>query len=164
MIAYLCPGFLVLLGVSVYVPIVQEWLEIPAQGSIPIGGFLFVLLGSLTLGVIISGLRWATVNPVMGALGLQKPEITVAELFQRPGDEPVKILQTVNQGYYRYYQFYANILISVILTGILLAMSWRATWTEWIIASGAFAALVGILLGSAYDSLNRFYSNIEELT
>ena len=63
-IAYLLPGFVALLGVSFFSEPVQTWFSVSPVALPTVGGFLYVTLGSLSAGVIVSTVRWATVDTI----------------------------------------------------------------------------------------------------
>ena len=78
-IAFLIPGMVGLYAVSIYVPVIREWFGIAVDQSTTIGGFLFVIVASIGMGVFISGMRWFVLEHLIWKR--ESPELNTA---QRP--------------------------------------------------------------------------------
>ena len=109
-IAYVIPGFVVLWGASYHSPTVSGWV---GSDGASIGSFLYVLLGSLAAGLLISALRWATIDSLHHATGVTSPSLDFSSL-QNKLDSFVLIVE----GNYRYYQYYANMFVAILVLGI----------------------------------------------
>lgn len=71
------------MGVVYFSPTIRSWLEPSSLVTAPtLGSFLYVLLGSLAAGLIISALRWATLDTFHHATGLAAPALNFATLPQ----------------------------------------------------------------------------------
>ena len=141
-------------GVSHYSPAVEQWFGFAAQVETTVGGFLFVLLASLATGVFVSGLRWATIDRVMRWTGTKRPALNEANWA-----EPDKLaaFSRANEDFYRYYQFYSNMIIASILTfGLSMNALGLLPWERPVIT---VLLVIGeiILFTSARNSLENYY-------
>src|SRR5271154_3653500 len=62
LVAYLVPGATVLLGASQFSPILRAWLASTPTDAPTIGGFLYLTVASLGVGMTVSAVRWSTVD------------------------------------------------------------------------------------------------------
>ena len=62
LIAYLVPGAIALVGISEIEPSIAKLLAFGSNGSPTIGGFLYITVAAIVAGMIISAIRWATVD------------------------------------------------------------------------------------------------------
>src|SRR4051812_28341633 len=62
LIAYLVPGATVLLGLSQFSPTLQSWFAAAPAETPTIGGFLYLTVASLTAGMTVNAVRWATID------------------------------------------------------------------------------------------------------
>jgi hypothetical protein len=156
LIAFCLPGFILLLALSYSFPDLKDWLAISAaKDGASIGGFLYSTLASLSLGLLLSGLRWATVDQVLARefwiFGEALPNIDFRELDNK---EKLAAFLNVVENHYRYYQYYSNSLVAVELGG--LAYLWnggKASVSQWILT----IVLVGILYAASRDCFRKFY-------
>ena len=151
-IAFLIPGMVGLYAVSFYVPVIREWFGIAVAQSTTIGGFLFVIVASLGMGVFISGVRWLVLErmfwnrtpPTLNAVGRRA---TQTEL----------VYQNLVWQFYDFYLFYANMLFAIVL--LYLAWVFVEWWPEGVKLVATTALLIPtcfVLYKSARNSLNRF--------
>ena len=59
-IAFVIPGMIALYALAFFVPSLHAWFGLTQQPTI--AGFLFVVLGSIGLGVFVSGIRWRALD------------------------------------------------------------------------------------------------------
>jgi hypothetical protein len=155
LIAFCLPGFILLLGLSYSFPDLKDWLAISAsKDGASIGGFLYSTLASLSLGLLLSGLRWATVDQFLEreyrVFGEPLPEIDFKELDQK--DKLAAFLGVV-ENHYRYYQYYSNSLVAVELGGLSYLYNIRkASALQWILV----LFLIGILYLASRDCFRKF--------
>ncbi len=155
LIAFCLPGFILLLALSYSLPDVKDWLAISAsKEGASIGGFLYSTLASLSLGLLLSGLRWATVDQILERefwiFGEALPKIDFKELDNK--DKLAAFLGVV-ENHYRYYQYYSNSLVAVELGG--LSYLWKfgkASAFQWTLA----IILIGILFAASRDCFRKF--------
>lgn len=101
LIAYLVPGATVLAGFSPFSPILRSWFAAaPTDGPI-IGGFLYLTVASIAVGMTVSAVRWALVDTVHSHTGLPLPPLN----FSRLGKN-VAAYGLLIEIHYRHYQFY----------------------------------------------------------
>jgi hypothetical protein len=156
LIAFCLPGFILLLALSYSFPDLKDWLATSgAKEGASIAGFLYSTLASLSLGLLLSGLRWATVDQFLERecwiFGEALPKIDFKELDNK--DTLVAFLGIV-ENHYRYYQYYSNSLVAVELGG--LSYLWNVggvSVLQWILA----IFLVGILFAASRDCFRKYH-------
>ncbi len=159
LIAYVIPGFIVLWGVGLVDDRVAEWLSGPAIEAGPtIGGFLYVTIASIGLGMTASAVRWLVVDTIHHLTGLTRPRWSDQPLHER-----IAGYTWIIENHYRYYQFYGNSAVALFFT----ALVWRATTPEvgndlgWIDAS--LIALEAVLLAGSRSALELYYRRAASL-
>lgn len=160
-IAFIAPGAVVLWGISRFSADVREWFGIAAEAETSVGGFLFVLLGAVAVGVFVSGVRWAIIDKTLERFASTKmPELDRSKL---KSDDVRATYETLTEMYYRYYQFYANMLIAMVaaysmwLADLGLNPLERPAASAGVITTGFF------LFISAQDALSRYYRHVKEI-
>lgn len=108
LIAYLVPGATALLGVSPFSATLREWFATAPASSPTVGGFLYVTVASIAVGMTLSAIRWLVVDTIHGRTGLKPPPLDFAGLGQN-----VEAFVLLIEIHYRHYQFYANMLVAV---------------------------------------------------
>ena len=151
-IAYVIPGFVALWGLSFFSPTVRTWFSSPTDNSPAVAGFLYVLLASTAVGLIVSAIRWAVIDRVHAWTGLPSPQWDYAALNDR-----LPAFQVLVQHHYRYYQFYSNLLVAVILaysarSAALRIWPGQGGWTD-----GAVLLVVAILIAGSRDTLRKYH-------
>ncbi|MGA2501269.1 MAG: hypothetical protein ABSH20_26315, partial [Tepidisphaeraceae bacterium] len=116
-IAYMLPGLVCLAGLSPFSPMVRSWLAMTGSGN-PAGsagpgapsvaGFCFVALASLAAGLMVSAVRWAAVDSLHHRTGVTRPAWEDATLSVK-----LEAFDYIVENHYRYYQFYANMLVAL---------------------------------------------------
>jgi hypothetical protein len=150
-IAYLVPGAVALWGAGYLFEPIRNWFGASAEGSPTIGGFLYVSLGSIGAGLLVSAIRWAIVDKIYHATGIKEPNWNFSRL---PGR--VHAFEGLVENHYRYYQFYSNLLVALIFlfgAGLPFFNSSAAPG----IALG-FLGLAIILVLASRDALRKYYS------
>jgi hypothetical protein len=159
-IAFLIPGVVGLYALSFFAPAVQEWFGIAAKGSTSIGGFLFVVLGSIGMGVFISGLRWLVLEQWLAFV--QRRPLNLDDARRR--DEKCEAAyQDLLFRHYQFYQFYANMPFAL-----------GFAYIAWFVAEGrvgerAFWLLLlmliadGVLLACAKNAITAYAAKVSGL-
>ncbi len=156
LIAFVIPGFTTVWGMSPYVPTFQRWLHV-SNGDVPtVGGFLFVSLASVAVGVIVSAIRWAIIDPVHHATGIQRPRFDDQRL-----EANVTAFQVLVEHHYRYYQFYANMFVVVMVTRLAPHLLGDAAPNGWTDVGAVVLGL--ILLVASRDTLRKYYERTAQL-
>jgi len=111
-IAFLVPGFVSLWGASYHSASIRGWFATGQESAPTVGGFLYVTVASIAAGVAVSGLRWFVIDIIWCAIWqAQRHELDFENL---PGKEDA--FSFINENHYRYYQYYANMLIAGLMT------------------------------------------------
>lgn len=149
-IAYLLPGLTALYGLPFGVN-GQPWWTLAAGTDPSLPQLALLLVAALAAGLTVSTVRWLVIDGVHHRTGLRP----VAWDFARLG-ENVGAFEFLIQIHYRYYKFYANMVVALVwayATGGYTA-GWRGL-AYWLLAALFF-------LGSR-DALRRYYDRVGRL-
>ena len=138
LITYLLPGLACLICVSFWLPPFQEMLRSFVKSDSDVGSFLFVLLVSLILGLVLNAIRWAVYEKMF----LRKrhlPSHYFAEISKN--DRLLAVHTTIDENF-RYHQFYGN--LSLVLPAFGFAMLTRISVTH------GPLALLSVVLASLF--------------
>src|SRR5438045_8188296 len=113
MVAYVLPGFIGLAGLAPFVPAVSGWLQPLNQAEASLGAPLYAVLAATTIGMIVSAFRWILVDHFLQRTGVRPPTWDDSRLEER-----IVAFDYLVENHYRYYQFYANSLVAVLVTYI----------------------------------------------
>jgi len=72
LIAYVLPGLTVLWGASHFSATLQSWLASNSTDLPTVGGFLYITLGSVAAGMMMSTVRWLLVDGIHHLTGLKE--------------------------------------------------------------------------------------------
>ena len=154
LIAYLIPGWVVLLGVSLKSTVVAQWMAGSIAQTPSVAGFLFATLASIAIGVFVSTVRWLTVDRLIGLVGVKPTSMDFGELHQRH-----LALKLLIESHYRYYQFHSNLIVAL---PIACLMRWHEKGIQW---AEIFLLLivVAVLTAGAYDTLEKYFKRMREV-
>lgn len=153
LIAYLIPGFLGLWGIRGTSETLEAWMAADASSMPSVGGFLYITLASIASGMILSTIRWAVLDNVHHATGIEKPDWDFLHLRDR-----TTAFNLLNEQLYRYYQFYGNSTMA--LVAVLIARLWERTTNVYDLGIVLLAFL--LILGSR-DTLKKYYLRVTAL-
>ena len=175
LIAFVAPGFMVLEALALRFHEASDWVEQALKSDQSVGAFLFAALASLSLGLVVSGVRalaldWLYKRGIvirvrvrgwcMSAELLKPIEVpqTNFRLLDKEGSRDAYLL--IVENYYRYYQFYSNTLIAVL---VLVVCAWNKLPTSHLAIglAGSVAALV--LFSSARNSYQKMAVGLSSL-
>lgn len=154
-IGFLIPGMIGLYAAALHVEMFREWFGVAARAeSSSVGGFLFVIVASIGVGVFISSLRWLVLERWIWRR--TPPE---HDASRRRDTQTELVYQNLVWQYYQFYLFAANTMFAL----VLLYASWLAAE----LLSAGFrpglclpAALLApasyVLYTAAEDSLGRY--------
>ncbi len=108
LVAYLLPGATVLLGVSPFSPLVKSWFAVSPDGTPTIGGFLFLTVASMGVGMTVSAIRWLIIDTLHRLTGLALPRLEFTRLG--PNVEAFALLIDIH---YKHFLYYGNEAIAV---------------------------------------------------
>jgi hypothetical protein len=151
-IAYVLPGFTAIHGLPLASSSAAGWSAIFSTPTPSIVDLLIVVLQATTVGLVVSAVRWLTVDTLHQRTGLVAPTWNVAKL-----GHGIAALELLIQIHYRYYKFYANMAVAMTWS---LAVSGRAigTWTV-----VGHVALMGLFLVASRDALKKYYERTSAL-
>lgn len=153
LIAYIIPGFVVLLGLSPISPTVQTWLSAStdAEQWPTVGGFLYVTLASVGLGMTMSAVRWFLIDRINEWTGLKRPEWDDSKLQAN-----LAAFDLIVEHHYRYYQFYANTMVAMVVGYGVHRMNTAQSLTVSWIEAGILALLI-VFWAMSRDTLTKYY-------
>ena len=158
-IAFMAPGVVGLWGIGQHVPTIREWFGATPQSQATAGGFLFVLLAAIAVGVFLSGLRQLLLDQLLfeRLLDLKRPSADESKLAQPEVRDAIRFSA---DSYYRYYQFYANMAVAVAVAYVAWVFD-NPGWSGW--RFGGLLLLfstIFVLIMSAKYSLERYYTSL----
>jgi hypothetical protein len=154
-IAFVAPGFVTFQAISYHMPTAQAWMSAASNSEQSVGVFLFVLLASLALGVVVSGVRALVIDKLLRSRLLRSLAVPQLNLnWSKVDVAKLPILLVIRDGHYRYYQFYSNSLVALALWAVSrsFAGSFGLNYYQWAIVIITIVAL----LESARVSLRRY--------
>lgn len=154
LIAFLLPGFIIVTGISLVSDSAANWLGVHGDGP-TIGGFLYGTFAALGAGLIASTARWLVIDCLHHHTGIPPPVWDYRKLQKN-----AVAFDLLRQDHYRFYQFYANSLIALLVSWTCwrVEAGWAPNW-----ADAAFF-LCGVLcyFGSR-DTLRKYYLRVREV-
>jgi hypothetical protein len=161
-IAFLLPGLVGLNALSFLSPAVATWFGVAADKNTTVGGFLFVSLGSVGMGVFISGVRWLVLEHWLEWIPKAPEGLDVA---RRKDEHCEAAYQDLILRHYQFYQFYANTPFALLLVFIAWVFANssqppidRIGWTFILMAFADF-----VLLASAKNAITRYDEKVIDL-
>ncbi len=146
-IAYILPGCLVLAGLSFVNPVIAAWIS-GSLGTAALGSFLFVILAAVGAGLTASTVRWLLVDTIHHRTGIPLNHGEFQYLAERT--EAYSFLIEIH---YRYYQFYANMLIA----GWFAYGCWRWHESDWGIIDGTVLPFSLLFWVASRNTLRNYY-------
>lgn len=150
LIAYLAPGATALVGLSEFSPIVSGWFASDIAGGPTIGGFLYLTVASIAVGMTVSALRWAFLDRFHGFTGIRMPPLDFSRLA-----ENVEAFQLLIEIHYRHYLFYGNMFTSTAIAYGCHRIAHRTTAPTLI--DGGFVLLEAVFFAASRDTLRKYY-------
>lgn len=157
-IAYLLPGFVALWAVSWFSAPVRSWLGVLPENAPSVGGFLYVTLASIVAGLTVSTVRWIAIDSLHHATGITQPQWDFSRL-----QENVAAFDVLVEIHYRYYQFYGNMLVSLLF--VLAARRFDAQAIPFGVAPFdlGLIGLSSVFFAGSRDTLRKYYSRTANL-
>lgn len=151
LIAYLVPGATALAGISQLSPVVRSWWAAAPSDTPTIGGFLYLTVASLAVGMTVTAIRWALIDLVHSLTGLKMPALDFSKLGAN-----VQAFNLLIEIHYRHYQYYANMFIAVLIAYVCYRTKIGGhSPLGWIDAG--FVALEAIFFVTSRDTLRKYY-------
>jgi hypothetical protein len=147
LVAYLVPGAVVLSALSFYSVTLRTWFSVGASDAPTVGGFLFLTVASLAIGMTVSAIRWAAIDRLLRLTGLPKPPLDFARLTAN-----LAAIRYLTEVHYTHYLFYANMAVASAAAYTLLAVKLGVfSSAGWLAVS--FVILEVVFLAAARDAL-----------
>lgn len=157
LVAYLLPGATVLLGVSPFSSLVRSWFAVSPDGTPTIGGFLFLTVASMGVGMTVSAVRWLVIDTLHRITGLALPPLDFSRLG--PNVEAFGLLIEIH---YRHFLFYANETIALAIAYVCYRVNRgptiSLTWVDFL-----FVVLEGVFFVTSRDTLKKYYARSQQL-
>ncbi len=158
LIAYILPGSVALWGAAYHVEAVALWLRAAPREAPSIGGFLYATLASTALGLVISAVRWALVDRVLARAGVRQPDWDFERFAER-----LPAYEWLVANHYRYYQFYANLLVALAGAYASRLCAVPSVGAREALLAVAFGLTEAVLFAGAKDTLGKYYARTEAL-
>lgn len=155
LIAYLLPGAVAVWAASTLSESLRAWLS-TASGLPTIGGFLYLTLASVGAGLTVSTIRWLLLDPVFHATGIPRPEQDFRKLHHK-----LDAFELLVESHYRYYQFYANMLLALLL--LLVSRRFVAFTNKPDLFDAWLVLAVALFFAGARDTLRKYYARVARL-
>src|SRR5690348_7506189 len=107
LIAYVLPGFVVLVGLTPPFPAVGRWLQPVPNGGLGLAPPLYAVLAATALGLVLSCLRWVLIDTVHHRTGVRPPVWDDRRLADVLGGFDYLV-----GAHFMYYQFAGNSLLA----------------------------------------------------
>lgn len=149
-IAYLLPGLTALYGIPFGMN-GQAWWALATGSDLNLPQLALLVITALVVGLTVSTVRWLVIDTVHHRTGVRPAVWDFARL-----GENVTAFEFLIQIHYRYYKFYANMVVAL----------------AWAYATGGYAhgwrglvylALVVLFFLGSRDSLHRYYDRVGRL-
>jgi hypothetical protein len=172
LIAYLLPGVVGLWTLSYFAPFIREWFGAAArtkpEGGIEgatssVGGFLFVVLGSIGVGLSVQAIRWLAYERFLLVKKTRwRRNYPKLDHAARKTETEAAYAALIDN-HYRYYQFYSNTSVTIPL---LYAVWWFKSHPPMhsVVGWGVAVILAElILIETGIGALDLFFEKAEML-
>lgn len=149
LIAYLVSGATVLLGASQFSPTLRAWFAAAPMDAPTIGGFLYLTVASLGVGMTVSAVRWATIDQFHAHTGLPIPQRNFSKLGRN-----VEAFQLLIRIHYEHYQFYSNMFVALGVAYACYRMNMGGLPIGWL--DLGFVVLEVIFFATSRDTLRNY--------
>ncbi len=156
LIAYILPGFVCLAGASRFSPMLSTWMAVAKSGDPSVGGFLYVIVGSLAAGLVVNAVRWTVLDWLLHQTGVKNPDVDFSQL-----QEKMDAYLLAVEHNYRHYQFYAGMVFALPFYSFTDQWAAQRFWSPWLLAS--LIGLEAILILASRDCLRRYYERIRQI-
>ena len=153
-IAFVIPGMISLYALAFFAPELHVWFGLTQPPTI--AGFLFVVLGSIGLGVFVSGIRWLLFDWFL------MPKVNI-DNGNRINKDTEAAYQALIANHYQFYQFYMNSAVSIILLFLAWALTKRPDWL--MVSIGGSITMFTIVLSGLFakNAIELYYNKATQL-
>lgn len=160
LIAFALPGFIFLWGISFTVEEYRSLLVNLKDVNTSVGGFFTITLASLAVGMILSAVRWALFDVLL--LRKTAKEATKIKIESLRDDKVLSAFQGAVENHYRYYQYYSNTFVAVVLALVAHCLWGKTGWPH--VSYLLIGALSVVLFFASWDSFNKFVKRAITIT
>jgi len=157
-IAFVVPGFIGLWALSYFDATTAKWLGVAAEKETTVGGFLFVLVASIGVGVFLSGIRHLFFDRFL-LKDLGRPP----QLDQKKRKDLEGPYQSLKEDHYRFYQFYSNTAVALPIAFLFWVVTQSPAQARAIVVGVVLLMAVAILYVSARHCLARYREKQRDL-
>lgn len=157
LIAYLVPGATALWGLSLFQPSLHSWFVAIPPDAPSLGGFLYVTVASLAVGMVVSAVRWTIVDNLHFLCGISLPNLDFSRLGNRV--DAFNLLICIH---YQHYQFYANMLIATAFAYVCYRVHLGTIWPLGLVDC-TVVLLEVIFFVTSRDTLKKYYMRSHQL-
>ncbi len=147
LIAYVLPGFTALQGM----PFLSSSTAWGTGAGTSLTGFLSGAVEAVAAGLTISTVRWLVIDTIHHRTGLRAPAWDFARL-----EKNVAAFELLVQVHYRYYKFYANMVVA--LAWAYIAGGYALGWPGL-----AYWLLGALFFFASRDALQKYYGRAGRL-
>jgi hypothetical protein len=158
LIAYLLPGFVTVWGISFFSKTVRGWLGASTLNAPTVGGFLYVTLGSIAAGLVISMVRWAILDGIHHETGIPEPKWKFSQL-----EDKLNAFEGLVEYHYRYYQFNSNMFLAVVFTYVAWLLSHQISFYQAGWMNLVFLFLEAVFWLGSRDTLRKYYQRTADV-
>src|SRR5689334_10606000 len=141
LIAWVLPGLTGLYGLSFHVPIIRVWFGTAADKDTTVGGFFFVVLASLAVGLVLSGIRWLVLESEKSPFRRLMPPRPAFNYEKRRDEKADAAVADIRAQHFAHYLFYSNMAFALIAVFICWQVSVRPPWIEFAEAAVALVLI-----------------------
>lgn len=157
LIAYLVPGATALFGISEFYPALRAWFAVVPTQTPTIGGFLYLTVASVAVGMVVSAIRWAIVDTFHSITGLPLPALDFSKLGRN-----VEAFNLLIEIHYKHFQFYSNELIALAIAYVSYRIKHGGFWPLGWFDVG-FVVIEGVFLLASRDTIRKYYARGTQL-
>lgn len=157
LIAYLVPGATALLGISRFSQPVQNWFASAPLDVPTLGGFLYLTVSSIAVGMTISAVRWVTLDFLHERTGVASPAFDFSKLGHN-----VPAFSLLIDIHYRHYLFYSNMFVATAFAYACYRIDLGTLWPMGSLDLGVVFIEV-IFFVTSRDTLKKYYRRGEQL-
>lgn len=160
-IAFWLPGFVLLWGLTYSFPEVSKFLPKSTETEAPtVGGFLYVTLASLAVGLMVSAVRWMLVDIFLhDVTRVKRPNIDFGKLTEK---DAYLAFQGIVENHYRYYQYYANTLVALVAAFFTYLIVHGVNQVSWFLWTAFIISCFSLSLASR-DCLVKYCTRAEQI-
>ena len=159
-IAFIAPGAVALWGLTQFSPSLRNVLTTASVQQTSVGAFLIAVLAALSLGVIISGVRWLVFDKVLLRSTFDAGETEFAAF---KGDAAHTAYRDIVENHYRYYQFYSNMVIAATIAYFCWITGSTSSESAKYLGLLFVAVLDVVLYFSARDAIQKFFKKAKQI-